>query len=88
MRNRKVVDIIGHEELVVFLARTIFDTTVNLEVNKGLHRLNNILALAAAESFARAKDLRSSPSPYIRPSPFPSPSPPRLLSNPFHIKIN
>lgn len=75
--------------LVVFLARIIFDTTVNLEVNKGLYRLNNILAVAAAESLPRAKDplylLIFVPG-FVLPSPFPSP--PRFLLNPFHIKIN
>ena len=38
-----------------FLPRIIFDTTVNLEVNKGPCRLNNILALAAAESFRESE---------------------------------
>lgn len=40
-----------YKKLRHFLPRIIFDTTVNLEVNKGLRLLNNILALAAAESF-------------------------------------
>lgn len=40
-----------YKKLRHFLPRIIFDTTVNLEVNKGLRRLNNIFALAAAESF-------------------------------------